>query len=869
MESVKSLFYGLITLVFITCFFSTSSAQENVDLLVSGACEMCKSNIEEVAQNQKGVIFADYNLETGTLHLYVMNTIFDLDKLAKKLSQSGYDNEKYAAPNWAYKALDGCCQYRDIEFANKINPESTQNSQEIKTVPSQIAPAEFVKGKISGRDKDGNKEALIGVNIIWKDSSMGTTTDMNGYFELKRIPETSIAEISYVGFEDQTVDLSSAEFIEIELSQGKKLKEVILIGRKNTSEISYLAPIQTVNISEEELCKAACCSLSESFETSPSIDVSFTDAVTGTRQIQMLGLAGKYVQITRELIPDVRSLSNIQGLSMIPGAWISSIQLSKGVGSVVNGFESSTGQINIELRKPRDKEKFYLNLYGNRGGRYEANVFAKYRLNENLSTAVLMHADTRQLRLDFNNDGFLDNPLNQGLSGIGRVHYQNENGWQGQVGIRLNTSQKTAGQMQYIPDLNRFSDSVWGSDLKMNKYEFYGKVGKVFDEEGFESVGFQYSILRHEVDNVFGLKSTQQTHNGLFLNLLYQKKIFSKQEYIKTGLSLTTDNIEESVNGFSTDATFDRTEIIPGAFAELNLKPFNNRYDLVLGARTDYHNLYGLMFIPRLHIRYPINDAHVMRMVAGKGWRTANIFAENPGLFASHRDYQILSEENDNPYGLDPEVTWNFGLNYTYHISTGIKAGALSLDYYYTHFENQIIADMETGNQGTILFYNQNGNSFGHSAQAQFDYGKILGMDIRVAYRYNISKAEYGGTIQTVPFNAFHKAFINLAYETNNDWHFDYTLSWRGKQRIPSLWWDETLPSEQIYSDPFFVSNAQVRKIFNPNFELYAGGENLFNFTQAQPIIDAENPFSDRFDASQVWGPIFGRNVYVGLRYKL
>jgi len=227
------------------------------------------------------------------------------------------------------------------------------------------AQQDTLQGVVAEENEKGKVSPLVGVNVYWLGTTIATQTDENGVFSIQCLHETHSLVISYVGYQPDTVRIENHEYVSIILKNANQLEGIEITYRKKTTEISYLDPIKTQEISEEELFKAACCNLSESFETTPSVDVSFTDAVTGTRQIQMLGLAGGYTVVSQENVPYVRGLASSLGLSFIPGTWIESIQLTKGVGSVVNGFESRAGQINTELKRPETSEKLYLNAYLN------------------------------------------------------------------------------------------------------------------------------------------------------------------------------------------------------------------------------------------------------------------------------------------------------------------------------------------------------------------------------------------------------------------------------------------------------------------------------------------------------------------------
>ncbi len=722
---------------------------------------------------------------------------------------------------------------------------------------------DYLKGKVFERMEDGSKQPLMSSNVHWLGTTVGTTTNEKGDFSISRLKQSTRLVVSFIGFQNDTIETLGKNNIEVTLKSSVELDEVTVVHRKKSTEISMLAPVKVEILNEKELQKAACCNLSESFETSPSVDVSFTDAVTGTRQIQMLGLAGPYVQITRENIPDIRGLSAIYGLSYVPGTWIESIQLNKGAGSVANGFESITGQINVELRKPEDSERLYLNLYANQEGNFEGNLHLAQKVNDKWSTGLLLHSKNNSFKHDQNSDGFIDNPLSTYYIGLNRWKYQDSSGVEAQLGIKGTFIESTGGQLKFNPETDAMSTNYWGMQMNVNRYEAWTKIGKVFQNKPGHSVGLQLNWTLHEQNSYFGLISYDATQHVGYTNLLYQGIIGNTNHKFRTGASFQYDNYNEHFN----DTVFKRNELVPGAYFEYTYSHLEN-FSLVAGLRADYHNVFGAFVTPRLHLRYAITEKTVLRASAGRGQRTASILSENSGLFASSRKIVIQGKNNDNPYGLEPEVAWNYGLNLTQKFTIDYREGSLSLDFYRTDFINQVIIDLDQNPQ-EVNFYNLEGKSYANSFQAQLDYELIKRLDFRLAYRWYDVKTTYDNNLADKPLVASHRAFLNLAYETRNHWKFDYTINWQGKKRIP---FTGSNPSEyqlNEFSPSFYLMNAQISKTWNEKLEVYLGGENLLEYMQPNPIISNEDPFGSYFDSSMIWGPVMGRIIYVGIRYRI
>ncbi|HTN45247.1 MAG TPA: TonB-dependent receptor [Flavipsychrobacter sp.] len=658
--------------------------------------------------------------------------------------------------------------------------------------------------------------------------------------------------------------MSSDVVVAQDTTQKKDLDEVIIRQRQKTTTISTLGAQKTEKISSRELLKSACCNLSESFETTPSVDVGFTDAVSGYKQIQMLGLASAYTAITRENIPDNRGLASYTGLTFTPGSFVESMQLSKGTGSVVNGFESVAGQINVEWRKPFEEkeEKWHFNLYQNTQARTEGNIVHRVQLHKNLSTNIFLHGKSQWMKFDQNNDGFLDQPLDKQFVGANRWFWFGPKGWEVQAGVKAVYVENVGGQTNYEKGMKQDLDRPWGFELNMKRVETWAKIGHVFTGKTATSIGLQLSGVYHSQDSRYGLTNYDATQKSFYANLIYQTILGNTNHVIKMGLSNLIDNYNETM--YTT--RYQRQEIVPGAFAEYTYNA-SDKFNVVAGLRGDYHNIFGAFATPRLHVRYAAAARSVFRASVGRAQRTANIFAENMSYMASGRGFVINRPAEGKAYGMNPEVAWNYGINFTQKFQLNYRDGSFSTDYYYTDFKNQIVADLYS-DAHTVQFYNLNGRSFAHSFQAQLDYEVIRNLDVRLAYRWYDVKTTYNGVLKEKPLISAHRAFANIGYETRNHWKFDYTLNWIGSKLVPERH-SHTNDRDEYYSPSYVLMNAQISKTWKDIFEIYLGAENLNNFMMHHPITAAADPYNADFDASLIWGPVMGRNIYAGFRYKI
>ena len=651
-------------------------------------------------------------------------------------------------------------------------------------------------------------------------------------------------------------------------SQEKQLDEVKVQATQKGLKKSIKGTSNTTIVSSKELLKAACCNLAESFETNPSIDVNFSDALTGTKQIKMLGLTSPYIMITEENIPSVRGASQAYGLSFTPGTWVESIQITKGAGSVVNGYESISGQINTELLKPMKDIPFFLNAYGSTDSRFELNTHFNKKLSEKWATSLFVHGNARVAKNDMNDDGFLDNPLGKQFNIANRWQYtDSQTGWVSFLNFRFMKDEKQIGQLDFEPDRDKFTTNYWGSEINTERFDFASKVGYVWASMPFQSIGFQNAFSNHIQQSYFGFNQYDIHQQSYYSNLIFNSIINNTMHKFATGLNFTYDKYSEFVN--LNDVS--RIDNSVGTFFEYTFDN-NDKFSAVLGARIDYHNRLGLFFTPRLHAKYIPWEKGVLRFSAGRGKRAANIFAENQQYFASSRTISILDSDGK-IYGLNPEIAWNYGVSFTQNFQLFGKKADVTLDFYRTDFQNQVVVDVMQSPQ-YVLFYDLNGKSFANSLQLDFNYEILKHFNLRSAYKYyDISTDYLSGNFQR-PLQAKHRVFANLEYETHqkengSQWKFDFTTNWLGKQQLPNTKTNAAADSFPEFSPSFAVMNAQVTKVFSKTFEIYIGGENIGNYRQSKAVLGSDNPFGTNFDTSIVYAPIFGQMYYAGLRFKI
>lgn len=675
---------------------------------------------------------------------------------------------------------------------------------------------------------------------------------------------------------------------QVDTTQRKgELQEAQVIERGASTTIQYKDPGLKSVIGQGELRKAACCNLSESFETNASVDASFTDAVTGTRQIELFGLAGKYAQIQTEMVPLVRGVLANQGLSFVPGTWIESIQLTKGIGSVVNGHESMTGQINVELLKPEvlaDGAKGFaqeghgdlrLNAYVNNAARTEVNGIWAKRLSPNWSVGLLTHGSARPLALDMNHDGFMDNPLGAQGNALFRAKWEGRRGWEGQYSLHGLVDSVRGGDMGHgaAP-----GSPLWRSGIRHSRLSFTGKTGWVAQRGMERSFGSIVNVSRTSQRARFGMPgagvvwNTQQ--QSALVQLLYQLEPVEGLSFTG-GTSLAVDAF-----GQGTDIPEDGLVVqVPGVFVEGTWAPTSS-VTAVAGIRYDRHSVFGGQWAPRLHVRWSPADRHVIRLAAGRGWRMALPYLEQLGYLASNRSGSFGIQ----PLAAFQESAWNAGLSYVWNFRLNYRSGTLAVELHSTQFDQVAVYDLWKP-QLRLVYGMQAGMnpeqgpaSASNSANITLDYSLTKRWDVRVAYRYqdvwslylpNSVVPEDPPVALDMPFVSKHRGMVNVGYHTRSKWHWDATVQGFGQKPLPVLGLQEPGGAAYTYSPAFAVINGQVRKEFR-FADVYLGVENAGNVRQKNPVYDSHQAAtSPYFDATVVWGPIFGRMFYLGTNLSL
>lgn len=710
--------------------------------------------------------------------------------------------------------------------------------------------------------------------------------------------------------------------------QADSLTAAVFTSRQAGTYISKYKDARVEVISAAGLCKMACCNLAESFENSASVTVGYSDAVTGARQIRLLGLSGTYTQMLDENRPVMRGLAAPFGLSYVPGQWLESIQIAKGAASVINGVESMTGQINMEHRKPTDEKPLFINLAVMGDSKTDFNIASSLQLNDSWSTVILGHVSGNFVGMDHNGDSFLDDPMLLQYNLSNRWLYYAPSGVQVRFGVRAIRDTRRGGQAEskelgkkghymtsaygtgedafesYRASLGSANVGAWGSSILNQSLDAYLKVGIPLNEDNSQNIAAVLDYNYQDMDSYFGAtKYLAGQHSGWF-NLLYQNELNESHKFT-LGASTMLDFYNEDfsrcfafMNPLS-ESSYQRfnaptTLATAGIFGEYTYH-FEEKFSLIAGLRGEWYKptvegtkaINTLKLSPRLTLKYAPIDEITIRANAGRGLRYSTPLVDNIGVFSTSKVFvnQNGEYQTDAYRNHTLEDSWILGGNITYYLPIGASSNSyISFDYFRTQFVEQKVVDYELpGRTDAIAFYNlsdiDNGRAFSDTYQLDFSVEPVERFTITLTGRYTNSKITLAnrGLVEKA-MTSRYKGVLNLQYSTNlNKWIFDFTASVNGPSRVYDFMKDAPQIKSRnggYYSNAYPLLYAQVTRRFK-GVDIYVGGENLTNFRQKQLLFgdfDAENkPLTSRsnFDASCVWGPIMGIKVYAGVRFTL
>ena len=763
---------------------------------------------------------------------------------------------------------------------------------------------------VTGTVVDANTEQpLIGASLYWKNTTAGATTSVDGTFSIRRVSGFETLVVDYLGYDVVEIEMAdkNENTVTIKLTPSAvDIDEVVIEGQQRGNYAKQGGITRQEQISFAGLCKMACCSLAESFENSASVTVGYSDAISGARQIKMLGLAGTYTQILDENRPIMQGAGATYGLSYTPGMWLNSIQVSKGVASVTAGHEAITGQINLEHRKPTDDERFFLNLYFDSELRPEINVSSAIPLtpDKSLSTVIMAHGSLDTASHDMNEDGFSDMPKSNQINVANKWLWQNAGGVQVRWGWKVVNENRLGGQMGYKKDLyeemvNNLESNLYGSAIHNRNINAYLKAGipvgyeRTFTGDPADAVQNNVAMVfdydNYMTDSYFGRSNIDVKENTFRFNATYAH-YFTQRSSLNAGASFYARMMNDQYSHFgsrdekSNIWNLDNNSMLmePGVFAEYTYQ-IEEKFSLVAGIRGDYamvgDNYYipnaknDFIVTPRAHIRWSITPRTTLRASAGMGSRRQNLVTDNIWMMTTSREIFNLDGLNDD---MEKALTVGGSLSQTFKLA-GDDMATISFDYFRSQFFNTMVFDQETTNND-ILIYNSKGKSFTDNYQVDFNWTPFRGFDLFATFRYTNAMITLERDDEQVlverPLTSRYKGLINIQYAVGR-WVFDATAQLNGPVRLPELDGDLVKAQENPNLSPIYpMFFAQVSYKMS-NLTLYAGCENIANYMQGHnghgqaPILGGDYPYNPGFNSSAVWGPLMGRKFYIGLRLNI
>lgn len=726
---------------------------------------------------------------------------------------------------------------------------------------AQLSPQIIsVNGVVYGATDKG-KEPLEGAIVKWINTKKGTTTDSDGKFEIRDngIQDRRL-EVFYVGYTKDTIEVGSKNYIEVTLQNNFSTQQIVVESEQSSSYIED-GNTKTEVISQTELKKDACCDLSGCFGKNASVDVAVTDILTNTKELKILGLDGAYTQVLVDNMPIMSGLVTKYGVTSLPGTLINKIMISKGSNSVIQGYESISGIMNVLLKDYGTSDRFMLNGFMNSMLEKQMNINTTAKM-KNWNTLLSFQTVQEPKRMDENDDSFLDAPLTTRYMFYNKWMYgadEEEDNTNVTIGIKYLDEKRIGGQSNYNFDTDKGSTNVYGQTVDIQNGDAYLRISQKTGEES--QLKFFASGLFFKQESYYGITKYNAEQRNFYTNAIFEFPVI-KKGYLRAGASYKYENIVENINFLQAvpktySGTYDKLESVPGVFTEASYDATDLNTSVIAGLRLDAHNKYGLVTTPRLLVRYQMTKETVIRASIGTGFRTINLFSEYSNLLASGRNILVPSE-------LNPEKMVNFGVDVLQYFNIGPVAGNINFDFYRTVFSNKIIPDYEA-NTLAVTFVNNN-ESASNVFQVESSFTILNNLDLKIAYKL-IDQYYYQNGIKVEQyFSPKHRVLSSVSYSPyDRNWNINFSFQWFGTQSLPST---KDYPVElqrPSQSEAYSILNGQFSKNFK-HFEAYIGVENIFDFTQSNPIIAPQNPFGQYFDTSYIWGPTTGRNFYLGFR---
>ena len=726
-------------------------------------------------------------------------------------------------------------------------------------------------------------ENLPYVNIYIQNTKLGTSSNEDGYYQIKNIPSgTYKIVVSSLGYKTKTTEITfnkneNEKIIQnFSLVSDNSLDEIVVSG--NLRPVSKSASSVSVDVySKSFFKKNPTPSIFESLQNVNGVRPQLNCNVCNTGDIHINGLEGPYTFVLIDGMPIVSGLSTVYGLTGIPQALIQRVEVVKGPASTLYGSEAVGGIINIITKKPSNSPMLFVDSFSSSWEEINTDIGFKYNVSKKIQGLLGINYFNYQNIIDNNNDNFTDLTLQNRISIFNKLNIERRNNKLFTVAFRYVYEDRWGGETNWNKSF-RGTDLVYGESIYTSRWETFG----TYELPTTENIRLQFSANGHHQDSFYGTDSYKADQLIAFGQLIYNKKIKKKHDLL-FGIAYRYTTYDD--NTFATsesDGETNKPSVIhlPGVFLQDEIS-LTKEHKLLIGARYDYNSLHGTIFSPRVNYKWNSkNNKNILRFSIGNGFRVANIFTEDHAALSGAREVVFEGK-------LSPEKSWNTNVNFVKKISINNTLISLDASGFYTHFNNRILPDYET-DPNKIIYANLNGFSVSKGLSLNSDISFPLGLTMNIGATLmdvsinenNIKKRQ----LLTESFSGVWSISYNLKKSRIK---IDYTGNLYGPMKLPLL---SELDPRRGESPWFSIQNIQITKNIGTSWEMYGGIKNILNFTPAnnsiarsfdpfdsgvdfnsngEAIATTNNPYALTFDPSYVYASNQGIRGFLGLRYTI
>jgi outer membrane receptor for ferrienterochelin and colicins len=733
------------------------------------------------------------------------------------------------------------------------------------------------QGKISGTIS-GNGNAVVAATITINALKVTVMSDTTGHFYLANIPygnyNIEASAVNYITYTTSVSVKANMTRINIQLAETNSIMgEVVISGTmKPISKMDSPIPVEVY--SPTYFKKNPSPNIFESLQMVNGIQPQLNCNVCNTGDIHINGMEGPYTMILIDGMPIVSSLSTVYGLAGIPNSMVKRIEIVKGPASTLYGSEAVGGLINIITKDAAGSDKLRVDLSATSVGEYNADVTAKLKLNNKVSSLLgINYFNCQQLR-DINKDNFTDVTLQNRISVFNKWSFKQKHNLQSTLALRYVNENRWGGEVQWQPKF-KGTDSVYGESINTNRVEMISTVALT------SSITADISYNYHLQDSYYGRIKYYATQQVAFAQLRWNKTLGRHDVLMGIPFRYTfyDDNspATEDKNGSNKPAHVS----LPGIFVQDQFT-VNEKLTTLLGLRYDYNNKHGSIVTPRLSFKLSTNKNNTFRLSTGNGFRVVNLFTEDHAALTGAREVVIAS-------ALKPEKSWNVNFNYTGFIAHSKGYIGVDASIFYTRFSNKIVADFIT-DPAKIIYDNLRGYAISRGITLNTDFSFMNGIKIIAGATwmdvFEMDK-DANGVNTKVPqlFAPKISGTFAVSYTMRKArLAADLTGKVNGPMYLPVVPNDYRPAMSPLYG----IVNFQLTKTFKRGFEFYGGIKNIFNFLPADPLLHPDDPF-DRpggkyfnsygiarpdtnpngyvFDPSYNYAPVQGAKAFIGVRW--